>query len=218
MKRFATTFFALSGIIAATTAFAGPAINQFELKDLDAEPGKLEYQSQNAHAWGQPRRRIARDDDGELIYDDNSIARQRHAQELEYSFTNFFRMRIGIEYEKERIEDPFNIDDANAFEDLKLEEVALEGVVILVPVPNNNGIGFGALVEYQHILESGELHSIVFGPIIQAESGPWSMVTNILFVHFLATANSQTRVLNATINGTSATQHKCSIRHRRIGP
>ena len=175
---------ALMAIVGATPLRAGPAINQFELKDLDAEPGRLEYQSQNAHMWNRPRRKIARDDDGGLIYDDNSIARQRHAQELEYSFTEFFRMRIGIEFEKERIEDPMSFAEANNFEDLKLEELAIEGVTIFLPVRNGQGVGFGMLVEYQHILEKGELNSIVFGPIVQAESGPWLMVTNILFVHF----------------------------------
>ncbi len=175
---------ALFFLAAIPNAYAGPAINQFELKDLDAEPGRLEYQSQNAHMWSNPGRKITRDDDGELVYDDNSIGRQRHAQELEYSFTDFFRMRLGIEFEKERIEDPDTIAQANSFEDLTLEELAIEGVAIFVPVRNRQGIGFGMLAEYQHILQSGELHSIVFGPIVQAESGPWSMVTNILFVHF----------------------------------
>jgi len=38
---------------------AEPAIGQFELKDLEAEPGEIEFQSQNAWSFGQPRRRWA---------------------------------------------------------------------------------------------------------------------------------------------------------------
>ncbi len=165
-------------------ADAGPAINQFEMKDLEAEPGELEFQSQNAHSWGQPRRRIARDEDGELVYDDNSVVDRRHALEMEMSLTRYFRMRVGIEYERERLEDPAFPAQANDFGHLNFDEVALEGVVIAVPVPKQGGVGLGFLAEYQHPTEGGELNSIVFGPIVQAVYGPWSAIGNFTFVKF----------------------------------
>ena len=80
-----------------TSANAGPAIGQFELKDLEAEPGSVEFQSQNAHSWGQPRRKVQNEGGGEFLYDDNSVARQRHALELEWSLATFLRLRVGID-------------------------------------------------------------------------------------------------------------------------
>lgn len=164
-------------------AHAGPAIGQFELKDLEAEPGNLEFQSQNAHSWGQPRRKVTRDENGELIFDDNSVARQRHALEMEATLSTFMRMRVGIEYERERLDEVEDIRFGDNFDDLKLDEVALEVVGILKHVPEPGGIGFGALAEFEHPLEAGELNSIVLGPIIEAKYGPWGAIGNILFAH-----------------------------------
>lgn len=164
-------------------ALAGPAINQFELKDLEAEPGKVEFQSQNAHSWGQPGRKVEREG-GELVYDDNSVVRQRHALELEMSLSHFFRLRVGIEYEKERLEEPADFASANDFDSLKLEEVAIEGVAIFSRVPDSGGVGVGMLAEFQHPLEAGELNSIVFGPILEARFGPWGAVGNLTFVNY----------------------------------
>lgn len=163
---------------------AGPAVGQFELKDLEAEPGRIEFQSQNAHSFGQPRRKVARENDGGLLYDDNTVVRQRHALELEATLSHFLRMRVGIEFEKERIEEPDTFARGEAFNALKLDEVAVEGVVIFVPVKNRRGIGLGALVEVEKPLEKGELSSIVFGPIVEVQSGRWSAVANLLLVHF----------------------------------
>ena len=170
-------------MVGLTPAHAGPAVGQFELKDLEAEPGKIEFQSQNAHAFGQPRRKVATDDDGGLIYDDNTVVRQRHALELEAALSQFFRMRVGIEYEKERTEEPDALAFANSYEDLKLDEVAVEGVIIFKRIEDRQGIGFGALVEVEKPLEKGELSSVVFGPIVEVQSGAWSAVANILLVH-----------------------------------
>lgn len=165
-------------------ASAGPAIGQFELKDLDAEPGSVEFQSQNAHSWGQPRRKVAEgDEDGELILDDNSVVRQRHALELEAAFTHFLRMRLGIEFEKERFEEPDDIASANAFDHLKLDEIAIEIVTIFARVPESGGIGFGALAEFEAPIEGDELNTIIFGPIVEAKFGPWGAIGNLTFVH-----------------------------------
>ncbi|MCH9807631.1 MAG: hypothetical protein K0U74_07865 [Alphaproteobacteria bacterium] len=174
---------ALVFVCASVEVAAGPAIGQFELKDLEAEPGKMEFQSQNAHSWGQPGRKIARGDD-EPILDDNSVAHQRHALEMEASVTNFLRMRLGVEYEKERLEEVDDLALANSFADLKLDEVAVEVVAIFSRVPEPGGIGFGALAEFEAPVGGGDdLNSIVFGPIVEARFGPWGAVGNLLLVH-----------------------------------
>ncbi|CFX64214.1 conserved exported protein of unknown function [Candidatus Filomicrobium marinum] len=163
---------------------AGPAIGQFEIKDLEAEPGTVEFQSQNAHSWGLPKRQYQEVAPGEFAYDDNSVAQQRHALEIEMTLTHFFRMRVGIEYEKERLDDPEGPVFANDFGGLTLDEIAVEGVVILIPIKNKHGIGLGALTEVEHPLETGSANSVVFGPIIEAQYGPWSAVANLTLVHF----------------------------------
>ncbi len=173
----------------AWPALAGPAIGQFELKDLEAEPGKAEFQSQNAHTFGNPRRKAVTqpgDDPGEeaeTVYDDNSVARQRHALELEGSLTHFLRLRVGIEYEKERVEEPDDIALANGFENLKLDEVALEVVTIFKRVPEDGGIGFGALAEFESPVGGDDLSSVNFGPIVEMKSGRWGAVGNLLFIY-----------------------------------
>ncbi len=178
---------AASLFVGATTAWAGgPAVNQFEIKDLEVEVGGVEFQSQNAHSFGQPRRKVFAEEPGEFEFDENTVVRQRHALELEFGITTFFRTRVGIEFEKERIEEPSSLAMADAFDALVLEEVALEGVFVAVPVPEQGGLGLGALVEYQYPTESSEPQSIVFGPIVQFEHGPWTATTNLTFVHFFA--------------------------------
>lgn len=170
-------------VLAGQSALAGPAVNQFELKDLEAEPGAVEFQSQNAHSWGQPGRKAERDG-GEIVYDDNSVIKQRHALEVEMSLTHFFRLRLGIEYEKERLEEPASFASANDFDSLKLDEVAIEGVAIFARVPEAGGVGVGMLAEFQHPLEAGELNSIVFGPILEAKYGSWGAVGNLTFINY----------------------------------
>lgn len=164
---------------------AEPAVGQFELKGLEAEPGEVEFQSQNAWSFGQPRRRFREGRPDEFVYDDNAVTRQRHALEIEMSLTHFLRMRVGIEYEKERFDEPAAPGFANAFDDLKLTEVAVEGVVILKPVPQTGGFGFGMLAEFEHPTTQGELNSILVGPIFGAKSGRLSALINVLFIkHF----------------------------------
>lgn len=166
-------------------AHAEPAIGQFELKDLEAEPGEVEFQSQNAWSFGQPRRRVGEEAPGEFVYDENSVTRQRHALEIEMSVTHFLRMRVGIEFEKERFDEPAGPGLANSFDDLKLTEVAVEGVVILKPVPESGGFGFGLLSEFEHPTQPGELNSILVGPIFGAKTGSLSALLNVMFIkHF----------------------------------
>jgi len=144
-------------------ATAGPAIGQFEIKSLKAIPGRVELQSQNAFSRGDPRRG-AIDDNGEITADDNSIARVRTALEIEYTFSRFFKGRIGVEYEKERLDDFSSIDDVNSFDSLKLDEYEVEGIVVLIPRPKE-GFGLGWLVEYEHSAQGGS-NRLHYGPIV----------------------------------------------------
>ncbi|MCB1528931.1 MAG: hypothetical protein KDJ45_14705 [Hyphomicrobiaceae bacterium] len=175
----------VGGLPGAFVAQSEPAIGQFELKGLEAEPGEVEFQSQNAWSFGQPRRQYSQEEPGAYVYDDNSVTRQRHALEIEMSLTHFLRMRVGIEYEKERFDEPPSPGLANAFDDLQLTEVALEGVVILRKIPEAGGFGFGVLTEFEHPIATGELNSVLFGPILGAKAGKWSALLNVMFVkHF----------------------------------
>jgi hypothetical protein len=171
---------ALLLILPVAPALAGPAINQFETKDLESSPGDLQFQSQNAIAFNQPRRKIRQTEPGEFVYDDNSIARERYALEMQMGITSWFRARLGVEFEKERLDDPSSPARANAFEDLHLTGIALEGVFVLIPV-KTSGIGLGLLTEYDSSVRGG-LNQFYIGPIIQAVNGPWSALANLLLV------------------------------------
>lgn len=167
------------------SAIAGPAINQFEVKDLESGPGDFEFQSQNAFSTGQPSRRYFETSPGEYVYDDNTVIRQREALEIQLGITDWFRVRIGIEYEQERLDDPEVFNDAEKFGSLILEEVALEGVLVFVK-PSPEGVGLGLLVEYGSPVSGGwESQSELYvGPIIEAHTGPWGLIANLAFVRF----------------------------------
>ena len=163
-------------------AFAGPAIGQFEIKSLDAVPGRIEFQSQNAYTLGNPRRAVVEDGD-EIEGDDNSVSRARAALELEYSFTRYFKTRIGIEYEKERIDDATSLNEVDDFDQLRLDEYAFEGILILVPRPKH-GFGLGVVVEYELPFERGGVRTLNYGPIIEWTSGPWLATFNPTLIQF----------------------------------
>jgi len=176
---------ALAGWAAASgsPAYAGPGIDQFEMKDLDSGPGEFQFQSQNAISAGQPQRRVIELAPGKFAYDDNSIAQARYALEMQMGITSWFRTRLGIEYEKQRVDDPSSPARANAFDDLQLSSVALEGVLVFVPV-KKDAIGLGLLTEFDTSLKAGG-KQLYAGPIVQAVSGPWSGIANLLLVqHF----------------------------------
>ncbi len=166
---------------------AGPAVNQFETKDLESDPGELQFQSQNAISFGQPKRQVRQTAPGNYIYDDNSVARERYALEMQMSIATWFRTRLGVEFEKERLDDPGSVARANAFEDLHLTGVALEGVFVFVPV-KGDGIGLGLLTEYDRSVRGGT-SQFYAGPIIQAVSGPWTALANLLVVQHLGSAD-----------------------------
>ena len=174
---------AVGALLAAPSSLtAGPAVGQFEIKSLDAVPGRIEFQSQNAYTLGNPRRSVVEDDD-EIEGDDNSVSRARAALELEYSFTRYFKTRIGIEYEKERIEDAASLDEVNDFDRLRLDEYAFEGILILIPRPKQ-GFALGAVVEYELPFERGGARTLNYGPIIEWVSGPWLATFNPTLIQF----------------------------------
>ena len=80
---FAAVLCAVAGqcLTLVAPAVAGPAVNQFETKDLGVEVGDLQFQSQNAFSTGNPKRAARTDQNGDLKFDDNSVTRERFAQE-----------------------------------------------------------------------------------------------------------------------------------------
>lgn len=176
-----------AGLVACTSAMptvAGPSIGQFEIKQVETEAGDIEFQSQNAYSWGQPRRHFREQPPGEFAYDDNTVAQARNALELEVSWTDWFRSRVGIEFEKERGDDPMTPGGANAFNSLKLDEYAAEAVVVLLPI-KGDGFGVAWLTEFEKPVENAEPMTLVIGPLIEAKQGPWRLLLNLFVTRFL---------------------------------
>lgn len=163
--------------------FAGPAINQFEVKDLEVEQGEVELEVQSDWTPDFPRRKFVDEGGGDLEFDDNEIARQRHAAEIGMGLTNWLKVGVGIEFEQERIDDPDSLDDANDFGSLTLTEAQIEALAVIVPL-RGDGIGLGAYAELQLPRSSEEANTIYLGSIIQAVNGPWSATANLALVKF----------------------------------
>lgn len=173
-----------AALLATTTAMpaaAGPTVGQFELKTLESAPGYMEFQSQNAWSFGQPNRQSALVD-GAWVYDDNTVIRQREALEMELGFTRYLKMRIGIEFEQERIEDPPTPAQANDFAALRLEEIGTEVIAVLIP-RDGDGFGLGTVVEVERPLEDGAQMSLFMGPILELAFGPWFVAAVPTLVH-----------------------------------
>jgi hypothetical protein len=168
--------------LAAIPARAEPAIGQFEIKTLSAEPGEVEFQSQNAYFSGLPARRLYTGG-GELEADDNAIARQRHGLEVEVGLSRFLKTRLGIEYERERIDDIGSPGEAEAFAKLALDEYAAEAVAVFVPRAGD-GWGLGMVVEYEHPADSDEARTLNAGPIFEFAQGPWIASFNPTITRF----------------------------------
>ncbi|MGQ0673551.1 MAG: hypothetical protein ACT4N2_11850 [Hyphomicrobium sp.] len=165
----------------------GPAIGQFELKDLEAGAGYLQFQSQNAYAWGNPQRGVAPgdpDEDEEALFDENTVVRRRHALEVEVGFSRYLKSRIGIEFEEERLDEPATLSQADDFADLALTEIGGEIIAIAIP-RDGDGFGLGAVVEVEKPILSaeGEPSSVIMGPILEFASGSWSATVIPMAVH-----------------------------------
>jgi len=202
-----TTVFGISGLLAYAPASAGPAIGQFELKTLDSEPGEIEFQSQNAYALGNPKRKTISDPGGEIEADDNSLAKARAALELEFGITRHLKGRIGIEYEKERSEDFTTVHEANGYNDLKLDEYAVELIGIIVP-RKGDGVGLGVVVEFEVPAESGEAKTLITGPIFEWAKGPWSATAIPMLVQYFGGERNEAGQQDEKTDFTYATQLK----------
>lgn len=175
-------------VLAVCAAFGGippargdPYIGQFELKTLQSAPGSFEFQSQNAWSWGQPPRRSASGPSG-VEFDENAVVRARHALELEIGFTNTLKTRVGIEFEKERLDEPATIQQANDFEEMSLEELGVELIAVLSP-RDGDGVGFGVVAEIEMPVDHEEPSHFVLGPIIEFQSGRWFAAAIPMFVY-----------------------------------
>ena len=60
-------------LVGMLPAVAGPAVNQFEVKDLQIEQGEVEIEDQSDWAFGLPRRKFF--NGGGPEFDDNEVAR-----------------------------------------------------------------------------------------------------------------------------------------------
>jgi hypothetical protein len=115
---------------------------------------------------------VASDDTGELVFDENAAIRQRHALELEAGFTSTIKMRAGIEFEKERFDDLATVEQADAFDELRLTEIGVEIIAVLVPRPED-GAGLGIVVEFERPVDDEDSGTLILGPIFEFQSGRW---------------------------------------------
>ncbi|MDY0065030.1 MAG: hypothetical protein RBS02_01510 [Steroidobacteraceae bacterium] len=164
-----------------SSAQAEPAIGQFELKTLESASGRLEFQSQNAWSWRHPPRRIAATPDG-IVFDENEAVRARHALEVEVGLTRTLKMRVGVEFERERIEEPPSIHEANAFDDLSLTELGAE-IIVVLSAREGDGGGFGLVAELEHALDREDPNRIVLGGVMEWRSGRWFAAAIPMLVH-----------------------------------
>jgi hypothetical protein len=116
------------------------------------------------------------------VLDENAVVRQRYALELEFGFTNAVKMRVGVEFEQERIDDPPTLEQANDFEDLELTEYGAEIIAVFMP-REGDGAGLGFVAEFEAPLDDEESSSLVLGPIIEYQSGPWFAAAVPMVVH-----------------------------------
>ncbi len=163
-------------------AVAEPFIGQFEVKTLESAAGSYEFQSQNAWSWENPARRIERYDENGFVADENAVARQRHALELEIGFTKFIKTRVGIELEKERLDEPVSVTQTNDYDELKLAEIGAEVIAILAP-RDADGAGMGVVVEIEGPVDQEEPNHLTVGSIIEVRSGPWFVTVIPMLVH-----------------------------------
>jgi hypothetical protein len=159
-------------VSAPNAVLGGPVIGQYELKTLDSAPGAFEFQSQNAWSWGEPPRQVAATGPGDLVVDDNDIISARYALELEIGITRHFKTRIGIEFEKEQLDEPPSLDQVNDFDDLKLADAGIEFIGILVP-RDGDGAGLGVVAEFEGPPDHSEPNNLTLGPIVEFQSGSW---------------------------------------------
>src|SRR5690606_33588122 len=114
--------------------------------------------------------------------DENSLFRARYALELEMGFTKTLKMRIGIELEDERIDDPQALSRANDYAGLKLEEIGAE-IVAIVIAREGDGAGLGFVAELEGPIDQEGPNSFIVGPIVEYQSGAWFFAAVPMVVH-----------------------------------
>jgi hypothetical protein len=171
----------LAALLLMGHVHAEPFIGQFELKTLESAPGYFEFQSQNAWAWDQPPRRVDNGPADELIFDENALFKARYALEIEMGFTDFLKMRLGIEAENERVDEPVSPARADEFEGLSVNEIGAEIVAVFIR-PEDEGFGLGAVVEIEGPFDQEEPNHLTIGPIMEYETGEWLIAAVPMFV------------------------------------
>ncbi|MET0407942.1 MAG: hypothetical protein ABW006_06200 [Hyphomicrobium sp.] len=161
----------------ADAAIAGPSLDQFEIKDLETVPGAIEFESQNDFSAGNPRRRVVSNGAGGIIADDNTVTRQREGIEVEMGLTNFLKLRLGIELEQGRLDDPKTFNDAGRMGPLEFDGYGAETIWNIIQ-RKGDGIGAGFLVEWDQSVHSDEASTLTIGPIVEWQSGRWSATIN----------------------------------------
>jgi hypothetical protein len=165
-----------------TAAVAGPSLDQYEIKDLDTEPGAFEFQSQNDFSSGNPRRRVRPDGSG-VIADTNTVTRQREGLEVEIGLTSFVKLRLGVQFEQERIDDPGSFSDARRMGPLEFDGYGAETIWTFVP-RKGDGVGAGVLVQWEQSPHSEEASTLTIGPIIEWQNGAWSATLNPTVIQY----------------------------------
>lgn len=169
-------------IASRSVAVAGPSLEQYEIKDLDAEPGAIEIESQNDFSSGNPRRGVRADGAG-VIADTNTITRQREGLEVEVGLTSFLKLRLGVEFEQGRIDDPASFNEARRMGPLEFDGYGAETIWVVIP-RHGDGVGAGFLVEYDQSAHTEEASTLTIGPIIEWQHGPWSATLNPTVIQY----------------------------------
>jgi hypothetical protein len=91
-------------------------------------------------------------------------------------------MRIGIEFEKERLEEPPTLEQANDYENLELTEYGAEIIAVFIPREDDGG-GLGFVTEFEAPSDDEESSGLVLGPIIEYQSGRWFAAAVPMAVH-----------------------------------
>jgi hypothetical protein len=175
---------AAGSVIFLSVALVGTAsaqLNQLEIKEPKVEAGEVEVELLGDYHFDQPRRRFIEESPGSFVFDANEFNRQRHTLGLGYGVTRWLGLQFEIEAEQERFEDPETVAQANAFGELKVTEIQLEGTIVLVPA-GTQGFGVAALFEHNIAVDRREADQLFLGTALQYVQGPWSATANLYAV------------------------------------
>jgi hypothetical protein len=165
----------------ALVGTASAQLNQLEIKEPRVEAGEVEVELLGDYHFGQPRRRFIEESPGSFVLDANEFNRQRHTFGLGYGLTKWLGLGLEIEAEQERLEDPDTLARANAFGELKVTEIQLEGTIVLAPA-GKQGLGVAALFEHNIAIDRREVDQLFLGTALQYVQGPWSATANLYAV------------------------------------